>query len=86
MQMSVLLACGSLFFIHPHLSAVLFVGTPLALYLRYTDSDCVKWYIFQEVGTQVLIAAVESILIVRGVLSLFSPYRYAEHSSSTRLV
>lgn len=45
--------------------ALLFVGTRLALDLHYTHADCVKWYVFQEVGTQVLIAAVEFILIVR---------------------
>ncbi|KAF8269166.1 hypothetical protein EI94DRAFT_1682202 [Lactarius quietus] len=45
--------------------ALLFVGSRLAVNLHYTHSDCVKWYIFQEVGTQVLIATVESILIVR---------------------
>jgi hypothetical protein len=45
--------------------ALLFVGTRLSLDFNYTYSDCVKWYIFQEVGTQVLIATVESILIVR---------------------
>ncbi|KAH8999700.1 hypothetical protein EDB86DRAFT_2828309 [Lactarius hatsudake] len=45
--------------------ALLFVGTRIAFSLHYTYSDCVKWYIFQEVGTQALIAAVEFILIVR---------------------
>ncbi|KAH9041883.1 hypothetical protein EDB83DRAFT_2295451 [Lactarius deliciosus] len=45
--------------------ALLFVGTRIAFTLHYTYSDCVKWYIFQEVGTQALIAAVEFILIVR---------------------
>ena len=49
-----------------HLSALLFVGTRLSISFNYKYSDCVKWYIFQEVGTQVLIATVESILIVRG--------------------
>jgi hypothetical protein len=60
-----------------HLSALLFVGTRLSLDFNYTYSDCVKWYIFQEIGTQVLIATVESILIVRGVLSRWSLCRYA---------
>lgn len=45
--------------------ALLFVGTRLSVSFNYTYSDCVKWYIFQEVGTQVLIATVESVLIVR---------------------
>ncbi|KAH8986466.1 hypothetical protein EDB92DRAFT_1949136 [Lactarius akahatsu] len=45
--------------------ALLFVGTRIAFSLHYTYSDCVKWYVFQEVGTQALIAAVEFILIVR---------------------
>ncbi|KAI0270460.1 hypothetical protein BC834DRAFT_515516 [Gloeopeniophorella convolvens] len=45
--------------------ALLFVGTRLALDYHYTESDCVKWYIFQEVGTQLLIASVEVILIIR---------------------
>jgi hypothetical protein len=52
----------------PNLSALLFVGTQLAPGFHYTESDCVKWYIFQEVGTQLLIAGVESILILRGML------------------
>ncbi|KAH9016688.1 hypothetical protein EDB85DRAFT_2295106 [Lactarius pseudohatsudake] len=47
------------------LNALLFVGTRIVFSLHYTYSDCVKWYIFQEVGTQALIAAVEFILIVR---------------------
>ncbi|KAH9024338.1 hypothetical protein EDB84DRAFT_1507095 [Lactarius hengduanensis] len=41
------------------------VSTRIVFSLHYTYSDCVKWYIFQEVGTQALIAAVEFILIVR---------------------
>ncbi|KAF8466810.1 hypothetical protein DFH94DRAFT_600929, partial [Russula ochroleuca] len=45
--------------------SLLFVGTELSIGFHYTDSDCVKWYIYQEVGTQLLIAAVESVLIVR---------------------
>ncbi|KAH9057068.1 hypothetical protein EDB83DRAFT_2316045 [Lactarius deliciosus] len=44
--------------------AMLFVGTQIAFSLHYTYSDHIKWYIFQEVGTQALIAAVEFILIV----------------------
>ena len=55
-------------FYSSHLSALLFVGSRMAINFNYTYSDCVKWYIFQEVGTQVLIATVESILIVRGGL------------------
>lgn len=51
----------------PNLSALLFVGTRLAPSFHYTKGDCVKWYIFQEVGTQLLIAGVESILILRGM-------------------
>lgn len=49
-------------------SSLLFVGTELSIAFHYTESDCVKWYIFQEVGTQLLVAVVESILIVRGTL------------------
>ncbi|KAI0290331.1 hypothetical protein B0F90DRAFT_1672015 [Multifurca ochricompacta] len=45
--------------------ALLFTGTQLALNFHYTESDCIKWYIFQEVGTQLLIAAVEFILLIR---------------------
>lgn len=45
--------------------SLLFVGTELSIGFHYTESDCVKWYIFQEVGTQLLVAVVESILIVR---------------------
>ncbi|KAH9985263.1 hypothetical protein BJV77DRAFT_1071528 [Russula vinacea] len=45
--------------------SLLFVGTELSISFHYTESDCVKWYIYQEVGTQLLVAAVESILIVR---------------------
>ena len=56
---------------------MLFVGSRLALNFHYTVSDCVKWYIFQEVGTLTLIAAVESVLIVRGVLF---PCRFPECS------
>ena len=52
-------------------SSLLFVGTELSISFHYTESDCVKWYIFQEVGTQLLVASVESILIVRGMLSTF---------------
>jgi hypothetical protein len=52
-------------------SSLLFVGTELSIRFHYTESDCVKWYIFQEVGTQLLVAVVESILIVRGMLSIF---------------
>jgi hypothetical protein len=52
-------------------SSLLFVGTELSIGFHYTESDCVKWYIFQEVGTQLLVAVVESILIVRGMLSIF---------------
>src|SRR6266478_3117612 len=52
-------------------SSLLFVGTELSVGFHYTESDCVKWYIFQEVGTQLLVAAVESILIVRGMRSIF---------------
>lgn len=52
-------------------SSLLFVGSELSVGFHYTESDCVKWYIFQEVGTQLLVAAVESILIVRGMLSTF---------------
>lgn len=69
MQMSVLLFSWRLLpfvLISSHLSALLFVGTRLSISFNYKYSDCVKWYIFQEVGTQVLIATVESILIVRG--------------------
>ncbi|KAH9023637.1 hypothetical protein EDB84DRAFT_468732 [Lactarius hengduanensis] len=68
MQMSVLSFFSpsrSVIFYSFRLSALLFVGTRMALSLHYTYSDCVKWYIFQEVGTQALIAAVEFILIVR---------------------
>ena len=73
MQMSVLfLALATFVLISSHLSALLFVGTRLSFSFNYTYSDCVKWYIFQEVGTQVLIATVESILIVRGASSLYS--------------
>jgi hypothetical protein len=49
------------------LSSLLFAGTQLAVNFHYTESDCVKWYIFQEVGTQLLVAAVEFILIIRGM-------------------
>ncbi|KAH9160035.1 hypothetical protein EDB89DRAFT_2082581 [Lactarius sanguifluus] len=45
-------------------TALLFVGTQIAFSLHYANSDCIKWYIFQEVDTQALIAAVEFILIV----------------------
>ncbi|KAI9457485.1 hypothetical protein BJY52DRAFT_1086453, partial [Lactarius psammicola] len=45
--------------------ALLFIGTRLAFSFHYTYGDCVKWYIFQEVGTQALIAAVEFVLIIR---------------------
>ncbi|KAI0289253.1 hypothetical protein BC826DRAFT_1032537 [Russula brevipes] len=45
--------------------ALLFVGTQLAIGFHYTESDCIKWYIFQEVGTQLLVATVEFILIMR---------------------
>ncbi|KAI0295174.1 hypothetical protein B0F90DRAFT_1919443 [Multifurca ochricompacta] len=48
--------------------ALLFTGTQLALNFHYTESDCIKWYIFQEVGTQLLIAAVEFILLIRRML------------------
>jgi hypothetical protein len=51
----------------PELSSLLFVGTQIALRFHYTESDCIKWYVFQEVGTQLLIAAVELILIIRGM-------------------
>ncbi|KAI0277553.1 hypothetical protein BGY98DRAFT_608682 [Russula aff. rugulosa BPL654] len=51
--------------------SLLFVGSELSIAFHYTESDCVKWYIFQEVGTQLLVAAVESILIVRGMPSIF---------------
>lgn len=54
----------------PSSSSLLFVGTEFSIRFHYTESDCVKWYIFQEVGTLLLIAAVESILIVRGMLSI----------------
>jgi len=54
-------------------SSLLFVGTQLALDFHYTERDCVKWYIYQEVGTQLLIAAVESILIIRGTLPVVLP-------------
>jgi hypothetical protein len=47
---------------------LLFVGTQLAIGFHYTESDCIKWYIFQEVGTLLLVATVESILIMRGTL------------------
>jgi hypothetical protein len=57
------------------LSSLLFVGTRLAFSFHYTESDCVKWYIFQEVGTQLLIAGVESILILRGMLFTISTPR-----------
>ena len=83
--------CSFLFFVHvarlfiPIASALLFVGTRVAFSLNYTYSDCVKWYIFQEVGTQALIAAVEFILIVRGPLSLHFPYRRRAHSSKFTL-
>ncbi|KAN0107359.1 hypothetical protein V8E52_010190 [Russula decolorans] len=39
--------------------SLLFVGTELSIRFHYTESDCVKWYIFQEVGTQLLVAVVE---------------------------
>ncbi|KAH9008682.1 hypothetical protein EDB85DRAFT_2163994 [Lactarius pseudohatsudake] len=54
------------------LNALLFVGTRIVFSLHYTYSDCVKWYIFQEVGTQALIAAVElsSSRIVTSILLL----------------
>jgi len=55
--------------------SLLFVGTQFALDFHYTESDCVKWYIYQEVGTQLLIAAVESILIIR-VHALYDRSRY----------
>jgi hypothetical protein len=78
MQMSVpflaLLQIVIFLLIPSHLSALLFVGTRLSVSFNYTYSDCVKWYIFQEVGTQVLIATVESVLIVRGMSSLFPSY------------
>ncbi|KAI0248021.1 hypothetical protein BJV78DRAFT_1076238, partial [Lactifluus subvellereus] len=45
--------------------SLLFAGTQLATNFHYTESDCIKWYIFQEVGTQLLVAAVEFILIIR---------------------
>jgi hypothetical protein len=54
-------------FTHLISSALLFVGTRLSIGLHYTYDDCVKWYIFQEIGTQALIATVEFILIVRGL-------------------
>lgn len=65
---------------------MLFVGTQFSLSFHYTESDCVKWYVFQEVGTQLLIAGVESILIIRGMLSAFLPLHRPNRSfvSSTR--
>ncbi|KAH9974224.1 hypothetical protein BJV74DRAFT_753527, partial [Russula compacta] len=45
--------------------SLLFVGTRISLNFHYTERDCIKWYIFQEVGTQLLVAAVEFILIIR---------------------
>ena len=63
----------------PKLSSLLFVGTQIALRFHYTESDCIKWYVFQEVGTQLLIAAVEFILIIRGMpfaVSIPPPQRF----------
>jgi hypothetical protein len=67
-------------------SSLLFVGTEYAISFHYTESDCVKWYIFQEVGTQLLVAAVESILIVRGMPTIFLTLIGPDYSfpSSTR--
>ncbi|KAI0048459.1 hypothetical protein FA95DRAFT_1038106 [Auriscalpium vulgare] len=45
--------------------ALLFVGTEIAASLHYGPHACVSWYIFQEVTTQVLIASVEIILMIR---------------------
>lgn len=55
--------------------SMLFVGTQFSLGFHYTESDCVKWYVFQEVSTQLLIAGVESILIIR-VHALYDRNRY----------
>ncbi|KAI0270462.1 hypothetical protein BC834DRAFT_967250 [Gloeopeniophorella convolvens] len=44
---------------------LLFIGTYLPVDFHYTEADCVRWYIFQQVGTQLLVAAVEVILIMR---------------------
>ncbi|KAI0270410.1 hypothetical protein BC834DRAFT_967211 [Gloeopeniophorella convolvens] len=45
--------------------ALLFVGSRFAPRFDYAESDCVKWYVFQEAGTQLLVAAVEIILMLR---------------------
>ena len=71
------------------LSSLLFTGTQLAVNFHYTESDCVKWYIFQEVGTQLLVAAVEFILIIRGTVLYPSARPLTDrnvHIQSTRLV
>ncbi|KAI0311623.1 hypothetical protein OF83DRAFT_1068479, partial [Amylostereum chailletii] len=54
--------------------SILFVGTELAAELGYSPHACVAWYIWQEVGTEVLIASVEVVLIVR-LQALYNRHR-----------
>lgn len=46
--------------------SLIFVGTDISAELHYTRRSCISWYIYQEVATDLLVAAVEIILMIRG--------------------
>ncbi|KZV69424.1 hypothetical protein PENSPDRAFT_580985 [Peniophora sp. CONT] len=55
--------------------SLIFVGTDIAAEFHYTRGSCVSWYIYQEVATDLLVAAVEIILMLR-VNALYNSNRW----------
>ena len=50
--------------------SLIFVGTDISNEFQYTRDSCIAWYIYQEVATDLLVAATEIILMIRGTRSL----------------
>ena len=66
--------------------SLIFVGTDISNEFRYMRDSCIAWYIYQEVATDLLVAATEIILMIRGTRSLYFAHLAADRRANQSML